>query len=192
MSQDAVDQLVVLMKKYATLDVPMTELTEFKSTYEIDGDIRGIIAAGRLIRKAVRRIQADDRNESLDRFAEGVGSRHFRREYFSEFFSWLHELDIEEIRASAIAVSPNLTDVVLSTDLRVVSDPPDVPCGLVPVIFARLEFDETIAGQQALFVQMTRDMIDRLEHEVARTREILKTVDARFDEDILQKSETSW
>ena len=192
LSQDAVDQLVTLMKKYATLDIPMSELTEFKSNYEIDGDIRGVIAAGRLIRKTVRRIQAEERDDCLNSFAERVGSRFFRPEYYAEFFSWLQELDIQDIRDSAIAVAPNLTDVVLTTDLRVVSDPPDVQCGLVPVIFARLEFDETIAGQQALFVQVTRDMVERLEHEVARTRELLKTVDVRFKADIIQKGELSW
>ncbi|MXX93031.1 MAG: hypothetical protein F4Y63_06215 [Chloroflexi bacterium] len=188
LSQDAVDKLVALIEKHATFDVPASEIAEFKNACGLDGNGRGILAAARLIRSSVRRIDQDERRESLINFAALVGVESFVPEYFSAFFSALPELDNEELRTSAIAIAPTLADISLNSDLRVVSDP-KVECRLVPVVFARLEFDEPVAGQRALFIQITEDSLEELEQEIKKTKEILQIVRSRFGLDILARGD---
>ena len=99
-------------------------------------------------------------------FASSVGVESFLPEDFSTFFSWLPGLDMEVLRDTAIRAAPTLVDVGLSCDLRVVSYPPNMAWGLVPVVFARLEFDEDLAGQQALWVQLTEESVAKTEARI--------------------------
>ena len=151
LSQDAVDKLVALIESHATFNVPANEIAEFESAYGLEGNGRGILAAARWIRSSVRRIdREDERRKELIGFAALVGVESFVPDSFSGFFSSLPNLDNENLRNSTIAIAPNLVGANLHSDLRVVSDP-NAECKLVPVVFARLEFDEPVAGQQALF-----------------------------------------
>jgi hypothetical protein len=186
LSQDAVDKLVALIEKHVTFDVPASEIAEFESACGSDGNGRGILAAAQLIRSSVRRIDQYERRENLIDFAALVGVEPFVPEHFSAFFSPLPELDNEELRTSAIAIAPTLADITLNSDLRVVSDP-NVECRLVPVVFARLEFDEPVAGQRALFIQITEDSLAELEQEIKKTKELLQIVRSRFGSNILAR-----
>ena len=186
LSQDAVDKLLALIEKYVTFDVPASEIAEFESACESDGNGRGILAAAQLIRSSVLRIDQDERRENLIDFAALVGVESLVPEYFSAFFSSLPKLDNEELRTSAIAIAPTLADISLNSDLRVVPDP-NVECKLVPVVFARLEFDEPVAGQRALFIQITEDSLEELEHEIKKTKELLQIVRSRLGSNILAR-----
>lgn len=184
LSQDAVDKLLALIEKHVTFDVPASEIAEFESACESDGNGRGILAAAQLIRSSVLPIDQDERRENLIDFAALVEVESFVPEHFSAFFSSLPELDNEELRASAIAIAPTLADISLNSDLRVVSDP-NMECKLVPVVFARLEFDEPVAGQQALFIQITEDSLEELEYEIKKTKELLQIVRSQLGSNIL-------
>ena len=186
LSQDAVDKLVALVEKHVTFDVPASEIAEFESACGLDRNGRGILAVAQLIRSSVRRIDQDERRETLIDFAALMGVESFVPEHFSALFSSLPELDKEELRTNAITIAPNLVGANLYSDLRVVSDS-DVEYMLVPVVFARLVFDEPIAGQRALFIQITEDSLAELEQEIKKTKEILQIVRSRFGSDIFAR-----
>ena len=184
LSQDAVHKLVALIEKHGTYDVPPREVAEFERACGIDGDGRAILAAVRLIRSSLLRVEQDARVESLIDFAVLMGVKPFVPEGFSALFSPLPELDREDLRTRAIAIAPTLATVSLSSDLRVVSDA-NVECGLVPVVLARLEFDEPVAGQHALFIQITEDSLGKLESEIKKAKEVLQLVRNRFGSELL-------
>ena len=118
-------------------------------------------------------------------FARSVGVESFLPRDFSAFFSWLPGLDMEALRDTAIQAAPTLVRVGLSCDLRVVSDPRNMKWGLVPVVFARLEFDESVAGQQALWVQLTEESVEKMKRELERMQETLRVVRNRYEADLL-------
>lgn len=184
--REAVDSLMTLVEEHGSFDIPASKVAEFESAYSLDGDGRSILEAARIIRAAVRRIdQADERNRTLTRLAELVNTDAFGLEHFSALFSSQSQLDREELRTTAIRVAPTLVGVSLYSDLRVVSDPPNVDWGLVPVVVARLGFDEQVAGQQALFVQLTEESLAELKREIEKTQETLRTVRDRIGSDLL-------
>ena len=80
-------------------------------------------------------------------------------------------------RRTAEAALPVLESVWLYCDLRAVAAEPTAEAPrYVPVIMARLKFDETIAGQEAIFFQMTEEALDRLASDVQRTRELIEKI----------------
>jgi hypothetical protein len=80
-------------------------------------------------------------------------------------------------RRTAEAALPVLESVWLYCDLRAVPSEPQAEAPrYVPVITARLKFDETIAGQDGIFFQMTEEALDRLASDVQRTRELIEKI----------------
>ena len=187
----AVDNLVTLIEEHGSFDIPASKVTEFESAYSLDGAGRSILEAARIIRAMVRRVdQADEQNRVLTKLAELVNTEAFGLEHFSALFSSQSQLDREELRTTAIRVAPTLVGVSLYSDLRVVSDPPNVDLGLVPVVVARLGFDEQVAGQQALFVQLTEESLKELKHEIDKTQKTLQVVRDRLGADLLMHGST--
>jgi len=80
-------------------------------------------------------------------------------------------------RRTAESVLPVLETVWLYCDLRAVPSEPtaDAP-RYVPVIMARLKFDEPIAGQEGIFFQMTEEALIKLASDVQRTRELIERI----------------
>ena len=184
LSGDAISALVALIERHATFSVPASEVAQFETQYEIPGSGRGILAAAQLTRSAVRRYENYEYREDLIAFANSVGVESVAPA-FSHFFSRLPRLDTEALGNRAIQVAPTLVDIGGYCDLRVVSDPPNVEWGLVPVVVMRLEFDESVAGQQALFVQLTEKSIGKLKREVEKVEQILRSVRKRYETDLL-------
>jgi len=108
----------------------------------------------------------------------------FGPEHFSQFFSALPNLEREDLRSAAIAVAPTLVNSRLYSDLRVVSHGSVVDWELVPVVFARLGFDENVAGQQALFIQLTEESLADLKREIERAEHVLRAIHDRLGERI--------
>ena len=80
-------------------------------------------------------------------------------------------------RRTAESVLPVLESVWLCCDLRAVpSEPTAHAPRYVPVIMARLGFDEPIAGQEAIFFQMTEEALAKLTSDVQRTREFIEKI----------------
>lgn len=80
-------------------------------------------------------------------------------------------------RRTAESVLPVLETVWLYCDLRAVGAEPTAEAPrYVPVIMARLKFDETMAGQEAIFFQMTEETLERLASDVQRTRELIEKI----------------
>ena len=184
--RDAVSALVGLIGEHATFNLPADAVSEFEKRYEmIEGSGRRILAAAQLIRSVAKRHDRDELEAGMIDFAKSVGVKSFLPRDFSAFFSWLPELDMEALRDTAIQAAPTLVRVGLSCDLRVVSDPPNMKWGLVPVVFARLEFDESVAGQRALWVQLTEESVGKLKRELERTQETLRVVRDRYEADLL-------
>ena len=187
LSKDAVDMVVALITKHGTFSLPAGSIADFERASQLRGEGTGVLAAARLIRSAARRIPEDDaRSQDLSDLAALVGADSYVSENFSAFFADLPELDMEDLRNTAIAIAPTLVGVTMTSDLRVVSDPPNTQCALVPVVFARLEFDEPVAGQRAHFVQMTEESLAELEREIDKMRELSQTIDSRFAADIVR------
>ena len=185
LSREAVDALVGLIGEHASFNIPAGAVSEFETEYEIRGSGRGILAAAQLIRSVARRHDQDELDAGMIDFARSVGVESFLPQDFSVFFSWLPGLDMEALRDTAIQAAPTLVRVGLSCDLRVVSDPPNMTWGLVPVVFARLEFDESVAGQQALWVQLTEESVGKLKRELEKVQETLRSVHDRYEADLL-------
>ena len=184
LSGDAITALVALIENHATFGVPASEVAQFETNYELVGSGRGILAAAQLIRSVVRRYDDYDCEQDLIEFANSVGVGSVAPG-FSRFFSRLPRLDTEVITGRAIQVAPTVVNVNGYCDLRVVSDPPNVKWGLVPVVVMRLEFDESVAGQQALFVQLTEESIGKLKREVEKVGDTLTSARRRYATDLL-------
>ena len=189
LSGEAIDALVVLIEKYATFDVPISEVSEFEAKYKLARSGRGILGAAQLIRSAVRRYDNNEHDADLIDFANSVGVNSVVPAHFRRFFSRLPRLDTKALSDRAIQVAPTVVNVGAYCDLRVVSDPPNVEWGLVPVVLVRLEFDESVAGQQALFVQLTEKSIGKLKREVEKAEETLRSVRNRYEADLLAEKE---
>ena len=56
---------------------------------------------------------------------------------------------------------------------------------LVPVVVARLEFDEPVAGQEALFIQLTEESFAELKRQVERMEKTLQAIRDRFGDQII-------
>ena len=93
------------------------------------------------------------------------------------------------MRRAAIAVAPTLSDVRLYSDLRVISHGPAAEWELVPVVVARLGFDENVAGQQALFIQLTEESLAELKREVERAEVALRAIRDRLGEPMLLRND---
>lgn len=182
--QASVDQLVALVDNHATFDVPATDLAEFEKTCNLEGQGRHMLAAARLIRSAVRRIDQEERQTALVDFASSMKVESFEPEHFSRFFSALPNLEREDLRIAAIAVAPTLVESRLYSDLRVVSHGSVVDWELVPVVVARLGFDENVAGQQALFIQLTEESLADLKREIERAEHALRAIHDRLGDRI--------
>ncbi|MYH28127.1 MAG: hypothetical protein F4137_04555 [Acidobacteria bacterium] len=185
LSREAVDALVGLIGEHATFNIPAGVVSDFETKYELEGGGRRILAAARLIRSVAQRHDQDDLEAGMIDFAKSVGVESFSLRDFSVFFSWLPGLDMEALRDAAIQAAPTLVRVGLSCDLRVVSDPRNMEWGLVPVVFARLQFDENVAGQQALWIQLTEESVEKLKCELEKTQETLRAVRDRYEADLL-------
>lgn len=178
--QASVDQLAALVENHATFDVPTSDLAEFERICNLEGQGRHLLAAAQLIRLALRRIDQNERQDSLIEFAASMQVESFEPEHFADFFSALPNLEREDIRNAAIAVAPTLVEARLYSDLRVISHGSVVDWELVPVVVARLGFDESVAGQQALFIQLTEESLGELRREVERAEEALRVIHDRL------------
>lgn len=177
----AVDSLVELVESHGTFDVPASEVLKYEQDCNLEGQGRQVLAAARLIRRAVRSIdRSEDRRQHLVDFAALMNVQPFDYEGFSRFFSELPKLDTEELQRGAIAVGPTVVDSRLYSDLRVISHGPVEDWKFVPVVVARLQFDESVAGQQALFIQLTEESLADLKREIERTEEALRGIGRRF------------
>ena len=181
--KSSVDQLADLVESHGTFDVPSSDVSKFEQDCNIEDQGRQVLTAARLIRSAIRRIdQTDERRRSLTSFAALMAVDPFDPEDFSQFFSDLPELDREEQRRAAIAIAPTVVDAHLYGDLRVVHHGPVEDWKLVPVVVARLEFDEPVAGQQALFIQLTEESLADLKREIERAETTLRSIRDRLGE----------
>ena len=183
--QEAIDTLVAAIEAHATFNVPATEIYDFETKYELNGNGRRILAAADLIRSYVMQHGREERDKCMAELAESVQVDTFAPEHFSGFVSWLPRLDTERLNGAAIQVGPNLVATDMRCDLRVVADLPNKKWSLVPIIVARLTFDENVAGQQAIFVQLNEEAIGDLAIEVERAQATLQEVRKRYSADLL-------
>ena len=80
-------------------------------------------------------------------------------------------------RRTSEAALPVLERIWLYCDLRAVAaEPPTEAPRYVPVIVARLRFDEPIAGQEAISFQMTEETLGTLALAVERVRELMHKI----------------
>lgn len=183
--KSSVDKLAELVESRGTFDVPSSDVSKFEQDCDLEDQGRQALTAARLIRSAIRRIDdTEDRRRSLASFAALMTVDPFDPDDFSRFFSDLPELDGEERRRAAIAVAPTVVDAHLYGDLRVVHHGPVEDWKLVPVVVARLEFDEPVAGQQALFIQLTEESLADLKREVERAEATLRSIRDRLGEHV--------
>ena len=185
----SVDNLIALIENHGTFDVPMSDLGEFENTCGLEGKGRHVLAAAKLIRAAAKNIDDSDRNQELNSFASLMKVTQFSPEKFSRFFSELPNLQRKDLRKAAIAVAPTLSDVRLYSDLRVIPHGPASEWELVPVVVARLGFDENVAGQQALFIQLTEESLAELRREVERAEVALRAIRDRLGEPMLLRKD---
>ena len=179
--KSSVDQLADLVESHGTFDVPPSDVSKFEQDCNIEDQGRQVLTAARLIRSAVRRIgQTEERHRSLTSLASLMDVDQFDPEDFSRFFSELPELDREENRKAAIAVAPTVVDAHLYGDLRVMHHGPVEDWKLVPVVVARLGFDEPVAGQQALFIQLTEESLADLKREIEQAEAALRGIRDRL------------
>ena len=183
--KSSVDKLAALVESRGTFDVPSSDISKYEQDCNLEDQGRQVLTASRIIRSAIRRIDdTEDRSRSLASFAALMTVDPFAPDDFSRFFSDLPELDGEERRKAAIAVAPTVVDAHLYGDLRVVHHGPVEDWKLVPVVVARLEFDEPVAGQQALFIQLTEESLADLKREVERAEAALRGIRDRLGEHI--------
>jgi len=88
-------------------------------------------------------------------------------------------------RSASEQAMPLLEQVSLHCDLRAVVAGPGRIEGYVPVVIARLEFDEPIAGQGAIVVQISQVALARLETELAAMRDVLSGVEQELGRRLL-------
>lgn len=179
--KESVDRLADLVERHGKFDVPPGDVLRFEQICHLEGQGRQVLAAAQLIRQAVRRIgPPDERRQSLIDFAALMRSIRFNL-MTSRFFSELPKLEREERRNAAVAVAPTVVESQLYCDLRVISHGAVEDSKLVPVVVARLQFDEPVAGQQALFIQLTEDSLADLKREIDRADVTLRGIRDRLD-----------
>ena len=180
--KEAVDKMVALVNKYRTFAIPAAGINDFEVATHRKGEGMGIFFAARLLRDAVRTLPDDLRSQELAAFASMIGADSYAPENLLTFFSDLPAWDDKERRLRAVAFAPTLVDFAMAADLRMVMADDD-QLVLVPVCFARLEFDELVAGQRSHFFQVTEQLLVVLEHEVARIRGLLSATRNHFPVD---------
>ncbi len=190
LSRDSVDRLVSLVEKHATFDIPPDDMDEFEKACDLKGKGRQVLGVAHMIRSAVQDIeQLDIRAQDLSDFASLVKVESFTPEHFLRFFSPIPQFDPDDLRSTAIALAPTLVDTRLYCDLRVIYHAPGIDWGLVPVVVARLGFDEPVAGQQALFVQLTEESLAELKQQVERVEKTLQAIRDRLGDQIVTGEE---
>ncbi len=181
----SVDELTDIVESHGTFDVPSSDVSIFEQVCNLKGQGRQVLEAARLIRSAVRRLdRTDERHRSLMEFAALMNVDPFDPADFSRFFSALPELEKGELKNAAIALAPTVVDTHLYSDLRVISHGSVEDCKLVPVVFARLQFDELVAGQHALFIQLTEESLADLKREIEQAEVTLRGIRDRLGEHV--------
>jgi len=91
---------------------------------------------------------------------------------------------INYVQRSAL---PVLTRLSVDVDLRAASSGAnsDEDFGLVPVLVVRLEFDENVAGSDAIVFQVTEEDAAELVKTIARTTKLRKEILSRVPDDLL-------
>lgn len=184
--RDSVDRIVSLVEKHASFDVPPDDLEEFERACSLEGKGRQVLGVAHMIRSAVQDIeQQETRDQDLIEFASLVDVESFIPESFLRFFSPLPKLEAEDLRSAAVAIAPTLVNTRLYSDLRVIHQTSGIDWALVPVVVARFQFDEPVAGQQALFVQLTEDSIADLKQQIEIVEKTLYAIRDRFSDQII-------
>ena len=179
--KESVDELADLVERHGRFDVPAGDVLRFEQVCDLEGQGRQVLAAAQLIRQAVRRIgPPDERRQSLADFAALMRVDPFQPDDFSRFFSPLPKLEREERRNAAVAVAPTVVESQLYCDLRVLSHGSVEESKFVPVVVARLQFDESVAGQQALFVQLTEESLADLKREIEQVEASMRGIRDRL------------
>ena len=178
----AVDKMVELVNKYRTFSIPAAGLADFEGATNRKGEGIGVFAAARVLRDAVRTLPEALRDQELSAFALMIGADSYDPASFSSCFADIPTLDAKERRSDTVLFAPNLVEFSMAADLRMMIA--DIgQFALVPVCFARLEFDEPVAGQRSHFFQVTEDLLATLESEVKRIRGLLSEARERFPVD---------
>ena len=182
--KESVDELADLVERHGRFDVPAGDVLRFEQVCDLEGQGRQVLAAAQLIRQAVRRIgPPDERRQSLADFAALMRVDPFQPDGFSRFFSALPKLEQEVRRNAAVAVAPTVVESQFYCDLRVIPHGSE-DSKFVPVVFARLQFDEPVAGQQALFIQLTEDSLADLKREIDQAEASMREIRDRLDRNI--------
>lgn len=184
--KDTVARLMALVENHGTFDIPPSEVLKFERDCNLEDQGRQVLAAAQLIRPAVRRIDPlEERRQSLVEFAALMNVHPFQPDDFSQFFSELPKLEREELRNAAIAVAPTVVGSNLYCDLRVIPHGSPEDWRLKPLVVARLRFDELVAGQQALAIQLTEESLAELKQEIEQAQVVLQGIRDRFGERIV-------
>ena len=182
----SVDELADLVERHGRFDVPSGDVLRFEQVCDLEDQGRQVLAAAQLIRQAVRRIgPSDERRQSLTDFAALMKVDPFQPDVFSRFFSELPKLEREERRNAAVAVAPTVVESQLYCDLRVLSHESAEDSKLVPVVFARLRFDEPVAGHQALFIQLTEESLADLKREIEQVEASVRGIRDRLGDHVV-------
>ena len=177
----SVGRLLSLVEEHATFSVPPDDLHEFEIECNLTGQGRQALAVARVIRSAVEGIDENEvRSRDLVDLASQLEVKSFAVEGFLSLLSSLPRLDAQGARDTAIALAPTIVNTRFYSDLRVVADAPGIEWALVPVVVGRLEFDEDVLGQQALFIQLTEDSLAELKQNVEQVEQTLRAVRDHF------------
>ena len=182
----SVDRLVSLVEEHATFSVPRDDIREFEIACDLEGRGRQVLAVAHVIHSAIEGIdRREDRDRALTDFASEFELESFAVERFSSLLSPLPRLEAQDVRNTAISLAPTIVNTQLYSDLRVIGEVPGGDWALVPVVVARIEFDEAIAGQQALFVQLTEDSLTQLKQNLEQAETTLRDIRDRFGDLII-------
>ena len=178
----AVDKIVALVSQYRTFSIPTVGINDFEASARRKGEGPGIVAAAKVLRDAARTLPEASRDQELSAFASMIGVGSYDPASFLTFFADIPAWDAKARRLDTVTFAPTLVDFSMAADLRmVISDNDQV--ALVPVCFARLEFDELVAGQHSHFFQVTEKLLASLESEVKRMRGLLSEAREHFPVD---------
>ena len=178
----AVDKMVELVNKYRTFSIPTAGIADFEGATNRKGEGMGVFAAAKILRDAVRELPDELHGPELSAFASMIGADSYDPESFLPFFADIPAWDAKARRLNTVTFGPTLVDFSMAADLRMVMSD-NAQLALVPVCFARLEFDELVAGQHSHFFQITDNMLASLEREVTRMRGLLSEARERFPVD---------
>lgn len=88
--KESVEKLAALVERHGKFDVPSGDVRRFEHACNLEDQGRQVLAAGQLIRQAVRSIgPPDERRQSLVDFAALMRVDPFQPDDFSRFFSAL-------------------------------------------------------------------------------------------------------